>query len=168
MSHSDYSLFRLLLDVDMCGVAFHLLSPSEETDFRETGTLPEADVHCDRTEAFLTHPVTLLVVQNKRPLVANYILTLEGLQVSRPYSLAAVPALVLLLAGGVGLTVLILRKGLRRAEEGLREARAGKRKKEEKGKGGRAGPHRGLSARRLRHPPQDKDYADHGHGDGHH
>ena len=102
-----------------CGVSIAFLTEAELRAFQNTGDVPPPQLHCGRTTARLPGSVAAVFVENQLQNASDWSFDLALFEVSYPYALLGLPAIGLLLAGGLGLPVLFLQRAIPRWVERL-------------------------------------------------
>lgn len=100
------------LEVGECGLNLYFLTQFEWRGFNQSGTLPAPTLTCDLRDARLPLGTVVLVLENERGIPSDYRVLLTFFQVESPLALLALPALLLVLVGSVGIIVQVLRRGL--------------------------------------------------------
>lgn len=156
VNFTGYAFVESRLLIDLCGVSFHFLDSTQMTRFVEIGDLPPADLHCQKMRTLLGGDVAFLVVRSTREIEANYTLSFSFYRVSQPYALWALAGLPLTAAGGLGIALFLLRRGLGGVLSELSEAQKLEKKRRKKSgeEGSRREPWLLLSGF---HPSQDED-----------
>ncbi len=108
-----------ILEVGDCGLNLHFLRESEWRDFNASGTLPSPTLNCDVRSARLPIGVVHLVTENARGAPTNYLVQLTFYEIDTPFAILALPGLVLVLVGSIGIIVQILRRGLVKTLDGI-------------------------------------------------
>lgn len=115
-----------------CGVGIIFLTDGAWRAFEATGDLPPPQLHCDQRVTILPESIVAVFVENQRENPSNWGFELRLFEVSRPYALWGLPAVVLFLTAAFGLPILFLRRAVPRwVESVLEEEEEEKREGEE-------------------------------------
>lgn len=100
----------VLADGLECGVSVVFLTESQRRDFVNTGNLPIPQLHCGQETARLPGTIAAVYAENERAHQSNWTFDITLFDITYPNALYGVPAIVLMLGGGIGLPILIFQR----------------------------------------------------------
>lgn len=107
------------LAASLCGVDYHFLQSREWEDFNRSGVLPLNPLDCERRNASLPSGVAALAIENRRGEPIDYRLEFSLFVVRSPLAIYAFVGLLLVLVGGIGIIIMILRSGLQKTVDAI-------------------------------------------------
>ena len=120
---SDAGLAEIRLEMGKCSVFVTLLNEPELDAYRASGDLPGPQLDCDRRVATFSYPLRWIVIENAGLTMENYTVTGAFFSVQFPRAVLALPALSLLLGGGLYLTLWGFRRSVERFRDGYGKER---------------------------------------------
>ena len=120
---SDAGLAEIRLEMGGCSVFVTLLNQLELDAYIASGDLPGAQLDCDRRVATFSYPLRWILIENAGPTMQNYTVTGAFFSVQFSRAVLALPALSLILVGGLYLTLWGFRRSVERFRDGHEKGR---------------------------------------------
>lgn len=93
-----------------CGVSIIFVTEPEWREFLETGDLPAPHLYCGQPRSRIAGSIAAVLVENQRAAPFNWSFDVALYDAAYPYAVYGLPAIALLLVGGVSLPVLLFQK----------------------------------------------------------